>query len=129
MPILTVVLAAPESAALSREVAAGLVELTQRILRKPPEVTAVAVQYIKPEHWIIAGVPLSDQGRTSFFFDIRITDETNTKTEKAQYIREAFELFGRLLGNVHDESYIHVHDVRAASYGYGGRTQEYRFHH
>ena len=33
----------------------------------------------------------------------------------------------RLLGAVHHESYILVHEVPAAAYGFGGRTQEYRF--
>jgi 4-oxalocrotonate tautomerase len=31
--------------------------------------------------------------------------------------------------NLHHESYIHVHDVRAGAYGYGGLTQEYRAQH
>ena len=60
--------------------------------------------------------------------DIKITDETNTKDEKAQYIKEAFDGFERILGNLHEESYIYVQDVRAATYGYGGKTQEYRYH-
>ena len=34
-----------------------------------------------------------------------------------------------LLGDLHEESYIHVQDVRAAAYGYGGKTQEYRYQH
>ena len=42
--------------------------------------------------------------------------------------KEAFEGFNRILGNLHEESYIYVQDVRAASYGYGGKTQEYRYH-
>ena len=129
MPILNVKIAAKESAELTRAVAAGLSELTSRILKKSPSVTAIAIDYVDPARWIIAGVPLSVQGKTSFYFDIKVTDETNTKSEKAQYIREAFELFGKLLGNVHEESYIYVQDVSAAAYGYGGRTQEYRYHH
>lgn len=36
--------------------------------------------------------------------------------------------FATLLGNLHDESYIYVQDVRAAAYGYGGKTQERRYH-
>ena len=42
--------------------------------------------------------------------------------------QEAFEGFERLLGNLHEESYIYVQDVRATSYGYGGKTQEFRYH-
>ena len=129
MPILNVKIAAEKSPALTAQVAASLIELTSRILKKKPEVTAIAITYVSPDDWIIAGVPLSVHGKTSFYFDIKITDETNTKAEKEQYIREAFAAFERLLGNVHEESYIYVQDVRAASYGYGGRTQEYRYHH
>ena len=77
----------------------------------------------------VGGQSLATQGKSSIYFDIKITDETNTKAEKAEYIRAAFEAFSRLLGNLHEESYIYVQDVRAASYGYGGKTQEYRFHH
>jgi 4-oxalocrotonate tautomerase len=129
MPILNVKIAAEKSPELTAQVAATLIELTSRILKKKPEVTAIAIDYVSPDNWIIGGIPLSLQGKTSFYFDIKITDETNTKAEKEQYIREAFAEFARLLGNVHEESYIYVQDVRAASYGYGGRTQEYRYHH
>lgn len=129
MPILNVKIAAKESPELTEAIAAGLGELTSRILKKNPLVTAIAIDYVDPARWIVAGVPLSDQGKASFYFDIKVTDETNTKAEKEQYIREAFELFTKLLGNVHEESYIYVQDVRAAAYGYGGRTQEFRYHH
>jgi 4-oxalocrotonate tautomerase len=71
---------------------------------------------------------LSEQGKSSVYFDIKITDETNTKAEKAAYIREAFAVFADLLGDLHEESYIYVQDVRATAYGYGGKTQELRYH-
>lgn len=129
MPILNVKIGALESRELTARIREMLLELTSRILGKKPEVTAIAIDYIKPEHWSVAGVPLSDLGATSFYFDIKITDETNTKSEKEQYIREAFAGFERLLGRLHEVSYVHVHDVRAASYGYAGLTQEYRYHH
>lgn len=128
MPILNVKVSAERSATLTREIADMLLDLTERILHKQREVTAIAIDYVDPRDWFVGGVPLVEQGRRSFFFDIRITDETNTKDEKARYIAEAFAGFERILGDVHEESYVHVHDVRAASYGYGGRTQEYRYH-
>ena len=52
--------------------------------------TAIAIHYIDPEDWIVGGKPLSEQNKSSVYFDIKITDETNTKSEKARYIREAF---------------------------------------
>ena len=129
MPILNVKVSATRSAQMSKEIAGVLLELTTRILRKKPDVTAIAIDYVDPDDWIVGGRSLREQGKSSFYFDIKITDETNTKAEKAQYIAEVFAAFERLLGNLHEESYIYVQDVRAGSYGYGGKTQEYRYHH
>lgn len=128
MPILNVKVSAIKSKAMTADIATTLLELTTRILHKDPDVTSIAIDYVDPDDWIVGGRSLTEQGKSSVYFDIKITDETNTKTEKAQYIREAFAAFARLLGNLHDESYIYVQDVRAASYGYGGHTQEWRYH-
>jgi 4-oxalocrotonate tautomerase len=129
MPILNVKISAKKSAHLSEKIANTLLELTSRILGKKPEVTSIAISYVDPNDWFVAGKSLTALGKSSIYFDIKITDETNTKAEKAQYLREAFAAFQQLLGDLHEESYIYVEDVRATSYGYGGLTQEYRFHH
>lgn len=127
MPILNVKVSVPKSRETIGQISELLLELTSRILKKKREVTAIVIEFADPDSWIVGGKSLSDHKKHSFYFDIKITDETNTKDEKAQYIREAFAGFGRLLGDVHEESYIYVQDVRAASYGYGGKTQEYRY--
>ncbi len=129
MPILNVKVSAKKSAKLTKAISVILLELTTRILHKKPEVTSIAIDYVDPDDWIVAGRSLTEQGKSSIYFDIKITDETNSKTEKAQYIREAFAAFSQLLGNLHEESYIYVENVRATAYGYGGLTQEYRYHH
>ncbi len=129
MPILNVKVSAAKSPELTRRISELLLDLTTRILRKKREVTAIAIDYIDPADWIVGGVSLKEQRRNSFYLDIKITDETNTKDEKALYIREAFDGMAKVLGDLHEESYIHVEDVKAASYGYGGRTQEYRYQH
>jgi 4-oxalocrotonate tautomerase len=129
MPILNVKVSAARSAQMSKEIAGILLELTTRVLGKKPDVTAIAIDYVDPDDWIVGGRSLREQGKSSFYFDIKITDESNTKAEKAEYIAEVFAAFERLLGNLHGESYIYVQDVRAGSYGYGGKTQEYRYHH
>jgi 4-oxalocrotonate tautomerase len=128
MPILNVKVSAPKSAALTKSIAGILLELTTRILHKKPELTSIAIDYVDPDDWVVAGRSLTEQGKSSIYFDVKITDETNTKAEKAQYISEAFTAFSQLLGNLHEESYIYVQDVRATAYGYGGLTQEYRYH-
>jgi len=129
MPILSVKVSRERSDEMTDAISALLSERTQRILGKRPEVTAIAIEYVSPRDWAVGGSPLSKQGKASFYLNIKITDETNTKAEKAAYIREVFDGFAALLGDLHEESYIHVEDVRAAAYGYGGRTQEWRYHH
>jgi len=127
MPILNVKVSGERSDEMTRAISRLLGELTQRILSKSPAVTAIAIDYVDPRDWIVGGSTLAEQGKSSVYFDIKITDETNTKSEKAAYIQAAFEGFERLLGNLHEESYIYVEDVRAATYGYGGKTQEWRY--
>ena len=128
MPILNVKISAVKSRQMTSHISNILLELTTRILHKDPQLTAIAIDYVDPEDWIVGGKSLAEQAKSSIYFDIKITDETNTKAEKAQYIQEAFAAFGALLGDLHDESYIYVQDVRATAYGYGGKTQERRFH-
>jgi 4-oxalocrotonate tautomerase len=129
MPILNVKVSAKKSAEMVSKISSLLLDLTTRILKKNPAVTAIVIDFIDPDNWIVGQKILSEINKNSFYLDIKITDETNTKDEKAQYIKEVFAGFEHLLGNLHEESYIYVQDVRAASYGYGGHTQEYRYQH
>lgn len=128
MPILNVKVSAKKSPEMTKSISGLLLELTTRILKKKPEVTSIAIDYVDPDDWIVGGKSLSELGKRSVYFDIKITDETNTKAEKVEYILAAFNAFSQLLGDLHEVSYMYVQDVRATAYGYGGRTQEYRYH-
>jgi 4-oxalocrotonate tautomerase len=127
MPILNVKISAEPSRELVTAVSELLLDLTTRILHKKRELTAIAIDFVPPEHWVVGGKTLAEQHKRSVYFDIKIVDGTNTKDEKAAYVAAAFEAFGRLLGDLHDESYIYIQDVRPDAYGYGGRTQEFRY--
>jgi 4-oxalocrotonate tautomerase len=127
MPIINVKVSRPASAELSRTIAQSVLELTTRILHKKRELTAIVIDYVAPEHWIAGGETLAAQRKNSFYLDVKVVDGTNTKDEKAQYVAETFDTFAKLLGELHEESYVFVHDVRAEAYGFGGRTQEFRY--
>jgi 4-oxalocrotonate tautomerase len=127
MPMITLQLAAEPDALLAREAAQLVTRRTAEILGKDPKVTAVAVEFIPPAQWFIASRPVSELGTRAFFLEVRISDGTNTKDEKARYVATLFTDLDRLLGGVDKESYVHVNDVRADAYGYGGLTQERRY--
>ena len=124
MPILNVLISGPAQAQTTQQVAEMLANCTSQILRKKPELTSIAIRYIEPEHWIVGGQSLAVQGKSSAYVEIKITDETNTRAEKAAYIQAVYDGLLKLMPNLHHESYIHVDDVRAGAYGYGRKTEE-----
>ena len=127
MPIINIAVTGKPDPNLSARLAAEISALTMTHLRKDPTVTAIAVSYVDPQHWFAGGRSLAEHGQNSFWLDIKVVDGTNTKPELASYLSHVFAAMGSLLGNVHQESYILVHEVSAAAYGYGGKTQEFRF--
>jgi 4-oxalocrotonate tautomerase len=128
MPLITVTVSTPHLKVLPKaDVAAEVSRLSAAILHKDPKVTAVIVSRVSPDDWFVGGQSLSDHWLASFWLDIHITDGTNTKDEKATFIAAVFESMEKLLGPLHEESYVHVHDVRDDAYGYGGKTQARRY--
>jgi len=127
MPIITISVTGKPDARLSATIAKEITELTATHLRKDPTITAAAISYLDPQHWFAGGKSLAEHGTNSFWLDIKVVDGTNTKLEHEAYLKAIFAAFGRLLGNVHEESYALVHEVPAAAYGFGGKTQEFRF--
>src|SRR5512142_1853415 len=127
MPMITVDVAGEPDAQLTERIAQTIAAVTARVLGKDPRVTAVAVSYVPRRQWFVAGRSTAEGGRAAFFVDVRISDGTNTKDEKARFVAEAFAAMERLLGPVEAESYVHVDDARADAYGYGGLTQERRY--
>ena len=127
MPIINISVTSKPDAELSAAIAREVTDITAKLLRKDPTITAVAVNYIDPQHWFAGGRSLAAHGTKTFWLDIKVVDGTNTKLELEAYLKAIFEAFGRLLGGVHEESYAFVHEVPAAAYGYGGKSQEFRF--
>jgi len=128
MPLITVQYSSTSDVPPAKaEIAAAVSELSSNILHKDPKVTAIIVQAVEASDWFAGGRSLAEQNRASVWLDIHITDGTNSKDEKAEFIAATFKRFGELLGPLHTESYVHVHDVRADAYGFGGLTQERRY--
>ncbi len=129
MPYLHIQISGARDDALAPRVADAAAELTASLLGKDRALTAVVVEFIEPAHWFIAGQALRADRPRSYHWYSSITDETNTKAEKARYIAAVHAAMGELLGEVAEHSYVHVHvaDLRASAYGYGGRTQEARY--
>ena len=127
MPYLNIKIAGPASSETCNKVATLLTELTASILGKKRELTAVAVEFTEPQQWFIGGAPVEQLQANSFYLDIQVTEGTNTKNEKSEYVHQVFAGMEEILGNVAPASYIVVHEVPADAWGYQGQTQEYRY--
>jgi 4-oxalocrotonate tautomerase len=126
VPILEVTVSGTPSAERSAAISDALTGLTAEILRKDARLTSVAVRYVAPEHWVVGRSSLETHRKASFFLDVRVTAGSNIREEKARYIAAVFARVSDLLGPLHEASYVHVHDVPADAWGYGGRTQAQR---
>jgi 4-oxalocrotonate tautomerase len=127
MPYLNVKVSIPESSESAEKIVAALMKHTNDVLGKKPDVTSIEIDFIAPDKWFVGGVRVSEQQAVTFYLDIKVTDGTNTKAEKAEYVRNVFADFDVMFGPITPASYIVIHDVRADSWGFQGRTQEYRF--
>jgi 4-oxalocrotonate tautomerase len=128
MPLITVTYSSSRQApSLKADIAAAVTELTAKILRKDPKVTALIVKSVDAADWFAGGKSLAEQGLSSFWLDVHVSEGTNTKDEKTEYLAAMFERMGELLGPLHHESYLHVDEVRGDAYGFGGLTQERRY--
>lgn len=112
---------------LESQIAATASRLSHEWLGKDPGVTAVLVEKIDPAIWYCGGRTLAEQGAAGLWLDIRVTEGTNTKDEKAAFVAATFSAMADLLGPLHHESYVHVLEARGDAYGYGGLTQERRY--
>ena len=128
MPSFTLTVSGERNPALIAQAVPALTSIGVETLHKRADLTVVTVRFVPREDWFIDNTSLAQMGLESFRLEVTITEGTNTREEKAAFHERAFATLERLIGNVHHHSSIHVVDCRGDSYGYGGVTQDRRFH-
>ena len=129
MPFIHVQVSGSPDDALAERIADAATQLTAKLLGKKPELSCAVVDFIPSRRWRVADKVLVDGQPRAYHWMVSITDETNTKQEKAAYLAAVHQSMGELLGGVAEHSYVHVADLRASAYGFAGLTQEYRYQH
>lgn len=127
MPIINLKVSLPQGDKSLQLIANEITQLSQRFLKKKPEVTALTILPIDRENWFINKASLKELNKNSFYLDIKVTDGTNSKDEKKEFVNAAFNFMNSILQNLHTESYVYVEEVKADAYGFGSLTQEYRY--
>lgn len=124
MPYLDVKIVNDIDKKLANEIASVLTELTNLILNKKRELTAVSVSFFEPTLWFIDGKITK---KPTYYICIKITEGTNTKVEKEYYIKAVHDAMNKIFGAESEEaSYILIDEIKADAWGYSGKTQEFR---
>ena len=126
MPLIQLTLSGTENLSLAKELSAAISVLAATVLNKRPEVTVVTVSFTPSQYWFINSESLADLGKKSFHLSIRISDSTNLKNDKADYIAALHNTISKIVGDVHPVSYTAIDKMKADTYGYEGLTIEHK---
>lgn len=99
-----------------------IVSSTKNILKKDEKVTSVLIEKLPFKSWHI-----NSKNATTFFLEIKITKDTNSKEEKQRFIKTIFDGLKKLESNISFASYVLIDEVSSDSWGYSGITQENRY--
>ncbi len=127
MPIIELKVSGQEDPALAQELVNEISRLTKEVLKKKPEVTVVTVSFVPDYLWFINSASLAELKTKSFHLSIKISDSTNLKIDKADYIQAVHKSLTSLLGSIHPVSYTAIQEMKADAYGYEGLTIEYKY--
>lgn len=127
MPYLRVRITGSNKEITDSAIAEELTNLAVAKLGKAAKDAAVDIHRSDPAQWFIGGESLQSLDQTSFFVEIKITKSTNTRDQKAAFVRAVFEQMSAWFKNISKTSYVVVQDISSDSWGFGGKTQEYRY--
>lgn len=127
MPMVNVRIASQPRQGLVEDIVHAVGDLTARVLRKDPGVTVIAVDLVPREQWFVGGTSVANLDVAGFYLEISVTDGTNSKDEKAEFVARVYAEMERILRCLHPSSYVLVSDTKGDGYGYGCRTQESRY--
>lgn len=124
MPYIEVHLHPAPSDAQAKTLANGITDAMVNIMHKRREVTAVHISGATPMLWHIGGSTIT--GPTAYV-DVKITEGSNSREEKAALIAHLNGLLQQTLGDLAEASYIVIHELPGTNWGYAGCTQAERF--
>ena len=124
MPFINIAVAgSPLSSAQKQQLFDETTRLMGEVMRKNPNLTAVRIDQLDGDDWAIGRKTATTRGQTAVHMDIKVTAGTNTDEEKEEMIRRGMEMLKHTVGMLPEASYIVIHELDAAAWGYDGRTQ------
>jgi 4-oxalocrotonate tautomerase len=123
MPLINATFALPPSPEITRRTVRALTALTVEALGKELERTTVIVRYVPPGQWARGGVQSDLGGARHFVVEAHISAGTNSREEKAQFIRQTHAELETILGE-DAAGYVIVREIDADSWQFLLRMEE-----
>jgi 4-oxalocrotonate tautomerase len=127
MPKIHLTVSGAEDPVLAKKLAVTVTSLTKELLNKKPEVTAITISFIPEYLWFINSKSLEELNVKSFYLEIKISDSTNLKDDKAKYIDRVYHSLSTIIPGIDPISYTLIEEVKMDAYGYEGLTIEYKY--
>lgn len=100
--------------------------LMNTVMGKRPEVAVVHIQESVSQQWSVNSTPIMAEDSIAAYVDIKITDGTNSPSEKAEMISQTVKMLQDVIGTIQEACYVVIDDIPADSWGYNGKTQAAR---
>ncbi len=84
---------------------------TRDILRKDEKVTSILIEKLPFKSWHINSI-----NSATFFLEIKITKDSNTKEEKAEFIKTVYNGLKTIEPNINFASYILIDEINGDSW-------------
>lgn len=126
MPYINVQLSQQQSPEVIAEIGAGVTSIMVEVLHKARHLVSVQVQHDNTHRWFVGDKSIKSQPCETALVEAFITEGTNTFEEKQQAIAALSELMKTCLGELHEASYIVLHEIPATDWGHDGVSQNAR---
>lgn len=125
MPLITLRASKIFSEQIRDNLAESLSLITENILRKNKQLIVVRFEAALQEtEWYVGGVKSDNEA--IFELSIIVTEGTNTNSEKAEWMLQAWKLVTEVLGATTHPNYISIQEIDGFSWGYNGLSQQQR---
>lgn len=126
MPFISIQLTEDINETQKQSIAEGVMWIMKHILGKQADLTALNFSVTSAKHWFINAENLDKYNEQSAFVTAHISENTNTKEEKAMAISAFYNLLDEQIGPIHPTSYVVLDETPMTDWGYEGTTQQER---
>jgi 4-oxalocrotonate tautomerase len=101
------------------ELSTQISALVAEVLKKKHHLTSVLVEHVDRGSWTVGGQPQTAAAQ----LEVYVTAGTNTEQEKRDFVRRSAELLKKSDAGLDPATYVAVHELPGANWGYDGATQ------